>query len=283
MALTEKIKKQIIEAVKKEPLSIQEISRIINKSWITTEKYVIDIAKTTGLIKIKIFRKNSKGSLKLAFYNYGLSNNNLKDKLFNKIVIGRDKEDFDFLDIFQFIPNNKKSTFTEVYKNKSGYYKAYISTALERAQESFLYFSGNLSFLSIQENNKPISYFIEKALERGVIIKIITRVNISSLKNIEKIESLFLKYGNNLEIRHNYQPLRGFIVDNDYARFKNEEVVARYKEGELDKNIRIFFEIFDEDWIIWLREVFWQIFNSGSDYNLRRAELNNILNKIKIK
>jgi len=79
-----------------------------------------------------------------------------------------------------------------------------------------------------------------------------------------------------IEIRHAYHPLRGFIIDDRIARFKNEENPETYKPGELPHRTRIFYEIYDTDWITWLQKVFWNQFKIAVDYQARIKELKKI-------
>ena len=48
MALNDQIIKKVVKFVKKEPRTIQEISKLINKSWVTTDSYIQKIKEQTG-------------------------------------------------------------------------------------------------------------------------------------------------------------------------------------------------------------------------------------------
>jgi hypothetical protein len=278
MPLKEADTKRITDFVKKEPRTVQEVSRLINKSWLTADSYIKQIKERTGLIDIKTFRKGTQGALKLVFYNYSdsLETDDAKEDLYHKIKNGRVKSDFDFLEIFQFIQDNKKKCFLEEYDEEDiSKYQQIIS--LFRQTEKQLYcFSGNLSFINMKEKNVKIIDVFEELLKRKVFIKILTRVNIASLSNINKLKILMQKYPGLVEIRHRYQPLRGFIVDDKLVRFKNEEQLKTYKKGELPKNTRIFYEVYDEDWVLWLQKVFWNLFRSSMDYKQRIKEIDKL-------
>ena len=113
MVLTEHTIKQVTDYVKEEPRTIQEISKLIKRSWITTDSYLKQIKDTTGLINIKTFRKGSKAALKIVSYNHSdsLTTDDLKENIYNQIRNGRKKGDFDFLELFQFVPEKEKSAF----------------------------------------------------------------------------------------------------------------------------------------------------------------------------
>lgn len=119
--------------------------------------------------------------------------------------------------------------------------------------------------------------FIEEQLEAGVYVKVLCRVNISSLANIEKMSHLLVKYPNQVEVRHRYQPLRGFIIDDDFARFKTWENKDDYKLGELHKSTRVYYEVYSPEWIAWLQNVFWSMWRSSISYEKRIKEVQRIV------
>ena len=117
-----------------------------------------------------------------------------------------------------------------MYSDESKSTKQNLFELFKKANERIICFSGNLSFINIKENDKLIIDVIEELLQRKVSFKIISRVNISTTKNLEKLKVLQEKYPELIEIKHNTTPLRGFIIDNKIARFKTEEVQTNYKE-----------------------------------------------------
>jgi hypothetical protein len=257
--LTEKEIQKIIEFVKKEPRTIQDVSKLIGKSWVTAQTYTLKIKNQTGLLDIKTFRAGTQGALKIVYYNKpdSLKSDELKEVMFNQIKAGRNKNDFDFLEIYQFA-NNKNAT------TKKG-----ISNLFYQAKEMIYCFSGNLSVV----NENGALEAIECAAKRGVQIKILCRINLATVKNLAKLEKIIIKYPN-IEIKHCYHPLRGFIIDNSIARFKTEE--NSYKKGELDGISKVFFEIYDEEWVIWLQKVFWNYFRTSLDAKERLKEIKKI-------
>ncbi|MDP3990077.1 MAG: hypothetical protein Q8Q01_02625 [archaeon] len=279
--LNEEEKREIISALKSEPLSIQEVSKIINKSWVTTNSYLQNLKERTGLIDIKVFRKGSYGALKVVYYkNIGSNSDLIKKNLFNQISRARDKKDFDFMELYQFVPNDQKKVFVENYNDQGETWREDFSRLFKTAEKTIFCFSGNLSFINLQEGNYNILDDIENALKRNVAIKILTRVNAGSMKNLKKVEYLLNKYEDLFEIRHTYQPLRGFIIDQKIARFKNEELTSFYKKRELEENLRIFYEIYDSSWLAWLQDVFWNYYNSAVSYNQREKEIREVFSSI---
>ena len=68
MAVSEEETKAIIDFVKKEPRTVQEVAQQIKRSWVTADSYVQHIKERTGLIDIKTFRAGTQGALKLVYY-----------------------------------------------------------------------------------------------------------------------------------------------------------------------------------------------------------------------
>lgn len=266
--LNQKLVDEIIAYVKGEPKTIQEVSKVIGKSWVTTESYVKKIRDNTGLVNIKTFRKGTKGALKIVYFNQsGISSQELKEVLLNQIRTTRNKKDFDFFEIFQFIKDNEKKIIVE--DNDELNIGKNINEILNQVESNLYIFSGNMSFI----NSQGIIDSLEKMLFRKVNIKIICRVNIPSISNISKLNYLINKYKNQIEIRHYYHPLRGFVIDNKLARFKSEEIMNNYKPGELNKDMLILYYIKSEEWINWFSNVFWKLWRSSIDYELRMKQL----------
>ncbi|MBN1792843.1 hypothetical protein JW826_04125 [Candidatus Woesearchaeota archaeon] len=278
MKLSQTDIKRIVEFVKKEPRTVQDVSKLIGRSWVTTESYLQQIKEDTGLIDIKTFRKGSQAALKIVFpaSSSNVSSDDLKDRIFQKIRIGRTKNDLDFMGIYQFIPASNKKAYSEQYE-EGEITKGYPISHLLRRAENYVYvFSGNLSFLNTKENGKSVLSVMEELLKKKISVKILCRVNLASLSNISKLSLLIKKYPDLIEVRHSYHPLRGFLIDGKLGRFKNEESALKYKKGELVKNTRIFYEFYDHDWISWLEKVFWSLFRVSLDYESRAKEIRKI-------
>jgi len=278
MALKDQEIKIILDYVKKEPHTVQDISRLIKRSWVTTDSYLKQVKEKTGLIDIKTFRKGTQAALKIVFYCHAdvALSDEIKESLFHRVKSSQFKQEFDFMDVYQFVPDNKKKAYSEEYNDEEISRNPRLIELFSQAKHTVYCFSGNLSFINMKEKNKPILSIIEEMAKRKVVFKIICRVNVASLTNLNKLSKLIEKYPASFEIRHHYQPLRGFIIDDKIARFKNEEPIQKYKKGELQKSTRIWYEIRDQEWVEWLQKVFWNLFRSSMDYESRQKELKNI-------
>ncbi len=275
MALTEEETKAVLLFVKREPRTVQEISKLIKRSWVTTDSYLKQIKERTGLLDIKIFRGGTQAALKLVYYTSGdsLLSDDAREKLFLQIKQGRRKQDFDFLDLFQYVQEGKKKIISESYTDPLISKSQKIAELFRSATGTVYCFSGNLSFLNMQEGKVKMPDLLEELLKNKVNFKILARINVASLENVEKLSLLMQKYPGQIEIKHCYQPLRGFIVDEKMARFKHEEESDMYKEGELHENTRIFYEIYDQEWVNWLQKIFWNLYRGSIDHSLRIREM----------
>ncbi len=271
---------KIIAFVRKEPCLIQDIASYIGKSWVTAERYVSKISKDKGLIRLKTFREGTKGAIKVAYWNYPeiVQSDELRMKLFEKIKNTSNKKDFDALEIFQFVNPRKARVFYEHYTDPLISEKQRIIPFLMQTKDELFIFSGNLSFLNIIENKKKVISALEELLKRKVLVKILCRVDVASLSNINLIEKLIKKHTNQIELRHCLHPLRGFIIDNKSVRLKEEKSSQDFKKDELEKNMRIFYEIYDAEWVDWMQNVFWNLFRNSIDYKKRI----NIIEKIMV-
>jgi hypothetical protein len=268
------IYQKIIFFVKDKPKTIQEVSKHIGKSWVTTEKYVQEIKKTSGTIDVRTFREGTRGALKIVYFvmKESLISDAIKEDLFNKILMGKEKQDFDALDIFQFVKDDKKkASITTI----DGAHKPYLSF-LSQTTNNLLIFSGNLSLLSEPNTGKEVINLFENLLKQKISIKIICKISLATMKNIKLIEHLIIKYPELIEIHHCHQPLRGCIIDNKIARLYCEENTQLYKKGELEKNSVITYDIFDVEWVSWIENLFWYQFRNTLDYKNRLEELKKI-------
>ena len=278
MSLNDSDIKRVIDFVKKEPRTVQDVARLIDRSWVTADSYLKDLQERTGLIFVKTFRKGTPGALKVVFFNSAesLASDELKELLFNKIKNGRRKSDFDFMDAFQYINSDKKNARIYNYNEQSRSTTDPLIPLFQRAQNNLYVFSGNLSFINKIEGKRKIISIMEELVKRKVHIKILARINIATVKNIEQLNQLMVKYHGFIEIKHCYQPLRGFIVDDSIARFSNYELLKTYKDGELNKDSQIVYELTDAEWVEWFQKVFWNLFRSSIDYTARLNELKKI-------
>lgn len=275
MALTAELAQQIVSFVKQEPKTIQEVSLAIGKSWVTTEKYVSLLSTTSGELKMKTFRKGSRGALKLVYWtgHQTLQSDKAKELLFESILAGKRKPDFDVVDIFQFVPKNKRTASVIIPGTTKGSNHFDI---LSKATSQILFFAGNLSFLTEKQSGKKILKLFESLLEQGVVIQILSRVNVGTLRNIEALKSLLAQYPEQLSIRHAYQPLRGSIIDGELVRLYGEEQKVQNKQGELRDDVMVAFDIDDDVWVKWLEQLFWHYWKQSIDYKERIIVLDTI-------
>lgn len=264
--IDKKIIDMILDFVRQKPRTIQEISKLLQKNWRTAERYVDKIIEETGLIAIRTFREGTKGALKIAFWNAleKTQGSAYQQRLLQLILQGRHKEDFSSMDIYQFIPKEKREAFIE-HTEISNHPKIKYDTLLGHATKQVLFFSGNLSWLDTWPNAIKI---LEKAAKKGISIKIITRVDIVSQKNIEKLLNINQRTGKDaVQIRYCEQPLRALIIDDSLASLK--EVLTPAHNKELKKNMFMYYVIEDAEWISWLQKVFWQLWGQSIDAQTR--------------
>jgi hypothetical protein len=275
--IRDEIVEKINEFVAKQPRSIQEIAEFLGCSWITADRYVEAISKKYGNISVKVFRKGTRGALKVVYPTpfQPLHTHIAQENLFEKIVGGRKKEDFRPFEIFQYA---KKKRFIVEKKNKEDEtIDVDVAKHLASAREQVLIFSGNLSFINIVDKGVKVLDVIRNLARNGVVIKALARVEIPGINNIEKILAINKSIGMDaIEIRHAEQPLRGEIIDDKVARLREEWEEKRYKTGELEYNLAVFYEIYDKEWVAWLQKVFWHIFNASVPAESRMKELNTI-------
>ncbi len=279
--LDSKTIKKINDFVYIKPRTIQEIAQLIKKNWRTADKYVQKIAQETGSISVRTFREGTRGALKIVYWNNieKIHSTEFQEKLLKKIELSR-KTDFSPFDIYQYVDEDKRNA---VLLKANRFTRDEIKDYLKRAQKQVLSFSGNLSWINNVERGEKLIDIIEELAEKNVSIKILARVTIDSMKNVKKILLINEKLGKNLiEIRHKEQPLRGFVIDNQIARFREMRDPSDYKRGELDERILLFYEIFDSEWIEWFQKVFWYFFRTAISAEKRIQNLNSIRNIYKI-
>lgn len=267
--------RKIEEFVYRQPCSIQEIAHHLDKNWRTVDRYVSEIEKEYGTISTKVFRGGTRGALKIAYWASveKVSRSVFQEKLETDIMLGKKKEDFSAFDIFQHVEDRHKKSLIETSVEENSKTNIELVKSLRSVQKQLIIFSGNLSFANMKNRSFDIYDEIEGLVKKGVSIKIISRVDISGLENIERALSLNQKYGKELvEIRHREQPVRAFIFDGKSFRLKEiKEPTGRIKE--LDKKIFIFYTINDKKWVEWLTRVFWKMFSGSVLAERRIAEI----------
>ncbi len=277
MKLSESEVQTIIKTVTQEPRTVQEIAQLVDRSWVTTEKYLQEIERQSGIIKLKTFRHGTKAALKVVYAtseHHGVTDA-IRQRLENQLLSARQMWDFDFMDLYQFVPAEKKRSYAEnavVEQNE-----VIDDIILDRPPQytNFL-FSGNLSCLKSQKNGVSAADLMEADLKNNVYTKILCRITPSTLKNLDLITHLLVKYPDLIEVRHSYQPLRGFILDDGFARFRTDEQMSGRMEQTAPSTLRLYYEIYDPEWIIWLKSVFWKMWRSSIVLNDRIREINKV-------
>lgn len=270
--------KKIEDFVYEKPRSIQEIAQHLGKNWRTADRYIHEIEKEFSTISTRIFRGGTRGALKIVYWSSveKISHSVFQEKLEQQIMLTRKKEDFSAFDIFQHVADkNKKAKIEEATSEDSTNLKE-LADLLLTAKKQLLIFSGNLSFINFKDKEIEIFKVLESLIKRNINIKVVCRVDIAGKENIEKMLSLNFKYGKeNIEIRHNEQPLRAIVIDNKIIRLKEiKEPTGR--AHELKKRTFIFYTIKDKEWAEWLSRIFWKIFSSSIDVKKRLEEMNKL-------
>lgn len=263
---------KIEEYVYSRPRSIQEIADHLKKNWRTADRYVQEIEKNFGTLSTRVFREGTRGALKVVYWASveKASRSIFQEKLEHEILQARKKEDFSPFDIFQFIPENKKSFSVENSEEEN---LEELIKILNTAQKQILFFSGNLSFINLKQNGINLSKTLEELIRKKVFIKVLCRVDLDGKENIEKLLSLNLRTGENLvEVRHDFHPIRAFIIDGKFARIK-EIKEPTGKVNELNKKAYLFYNITDKGWIDWLSKIFWKKFSNSMDAQKRLEQL----------
>ncbi len=259
--------KTILDSVRTEPKTIQELAFLLQKNWRTADRYVEQIAVETGLISSKIFRKGSRGALKLVYWNAlePGKGSAYQERLLQKLLQGRHKEDFSPFDIFQFVSQEQRDILRS---NKMVNYTNVLATATEQ----ILFFSGNLSW--IDESPESMKLF-ESLLKKGIRCNILTRIDIVSEEKTHTLLQLNTRFGADLiHIRHCEQPLRAMIIDSTNVSLK--ETLSPRHHKELPENVFLYYSIKDKEWILWLQRVFWQLWNQSVDAETRLKALKEI-------
>ena len=273
--LTPETIRKIEDFIYQKPRSINEIAQLLGKNWRTADRYVAEIEKNFGTISTRTFRGGTRGALKVVFWASmeKISHSVFQEKLEQEIMSARRKEDFSAFDIFQHVPDKNKRAIVENAIDEDSTNLKEFAEILSSAQKQLLIFSGNLSFVNLKNKKFDMMKILEDLVKRGIIIKIICRVDIAGRENIEKVLSLNFKYGKEkIEIRHREHPLRAFIVDSKVFRIKEiKEPTGKIKE--LDKKVFIFYTIRDKEWAEWISKIFWKMFSGAVGAGKRIEEL----------
>ena len=276
MPLSQTTVKKINDLVYMKPRTIQEIATLIGKNWRTADRYVEKIAEETGSISARTFREGTRGALKIVFWNNieKVHSSEFQEKLFRRMETGK-KTDFSPFDIYQYVDDEKRKAV--VLNMEKEHANDQIKDYLRSAEKQVLSFSGNLSWINSTEKKEKLIDVVRELAKNNVSLKIVTRVTMDSMKSVSRALAINDEIGKKLiEIRHAQQPLRGFVIDGNLARFREVLDPAGYEKGELDKSMLLFYEIYDKEWIEWLQKIFWHVFRTAMPAEKRIKDLNSI-------
>ncbi|MBN2101531.1 MAG: hypothetical protein JW716_01525 [Candidatus Aenigmarchaeota archaeon] len=271
--------KKITDFVYTKPRTIQEISVLLDVNWRTAERYVERISEETGSISARTFRKGTRGALKIVFWNNleRIHSSELQERIFRRIESGGKKTDFSPFDIYQYISDDKRRAV--LYQTKRGSEKERIKDYLRTTRNQILSFSGSVSWINSKEKDEKLIDVVRAMAENNISVKIISRVTVDSMKNVRSLLAINDEIGKKvIEIRHAKQPLRGFVIDSDIARFREVINPFEIEDSEISKDLLLFYEIYDKEWIEWLQKIFWHIFRTAIPAEKRIKDLDSIRN-----
>lgn len=269
--------KKIEEHVYTKPRTVQEIAELIKKSWRTADSYVDTIASETGNIAIRTLRGGTRGAVKIVYWNNieKIHSSQAQERLFKQIELGRTKHDFSPFNIYQYVDEKKRTSFFEDQEEELINVKQDLAGTLRSAQRQVLFFSGNLSWANLKQQGKELTKVFEEITEKGISLKFLANIDITSLANAQKINAINTVIGKErIEIRHCEQPLRAFIVDEKVVKMK--ETKSSPEQTKKGKNTYLFYEVYDEDWVAWTQKIFWNFFRIGIPLQKRVKDLETI-------
>ena len=276
--LEKETEQQILSFVYKQPRTMQEIAFLIQRNWRTADSYVEKISKESGCLNTRLFRGGTRGALKIVFWNNTekIHSSEFQERLFKRIEQGRQKHDFSPFELYSYVPDERRRAWRASYTSES-VEKQDLMSLLSSCQNQLLVFTGNCSFINIIEEDIPMLNILQELAHKGVSIKVLGRVDIASISNLQRI--LAINYGlgkEAIEIRHAEQPLRGFVIDETVVRLKEELKPQNYRRGELDVHTILLYEIYDVEWVKWMQNVFWKLFRTSLSGQKRLEDLRTI-------
>ncbi|MBI4144748.1 hypothetical protein HY493_00910 [Candidatus Woesearchaeota archaeon] len=270
--------KRILEFVHQQPRTVQEVAHLIQRNWRTADSYVEKIVKESGAISTRTFRGGTRGALKIVFWNNieRINSTEFQERLFKRIEHGKRKEDFSPFELYNYIDPKMRKAWNGKYSER-GMTKQHLPELLASAKRQVLIFTGNCSFINLTEDRQSLLSVFQQLAERGVGIKVLSRVDLAAVKNLQKFLSINYGLGKDVvEVKHCEQPLRGFIIDDEVVRLKEELDPVRYRSAELDGHTILLYEFSDPDWVKWLQNVFWNLFRSSLSGQKRLEDLRSI-------
>src|SRR3989338_758375 len=256
--LEKKTQNKILELVRAEPKTVQDIAVALQKNWRTADRYIEQISLETGMIKSKIFRQGTRAALKVVYWNAlePGKGSAYQERLLQQILHHKRKEDFSAFDIYQFVPERSREI---VFSQK----EITHYNLLQESVQQVLLFSGNLSLLQKKELE-----ILEELAKKRVPIKILTRVDVVSQEKVSALLKLNLRVGwDAFQIRHCEQPIRAFLIDDRMVIMK--ESLSPEQHRELKEKMYLYYILKDSEWISWLQKSFWQLWDQSIDAKLR--------------
>lgn len=285
MTLNKEATRKINKFVRERPRNIQEIADLIDKSWRTADRWVKQIAKEEGTIDVHTFRGGTRGALKVVYWRNPeqIHSSRRRQRMWDQIKTGREKVDFSPFDLFETVDEDKRNAFLEQQKEENVEANHDIGGALQKAEQEILIFSGNLSWSTLKQDGREVRQVFKELAQDDISIKFLSRVDITSLKNVELMRKINEQIGKKrVSIRHCEQPVRAVVIDSKLAQFKEMKNPEDYKRGELEKKTYIFYEIYDEEWIDWTRKAFWKLYRNSIPAESRMEDLHSIQNILKV-
>jgi hypothetical protein len=277
--LTHDVVDKIEKFVYEKPRSIQDIARHIGKNWRTADRYIDEIKHQYGTISTSVFREGTRGALKIVYWTSieKASKNIFQQELENEILRARAKDGFSAFDIFQHVNNKDKYAWIKEGEDEVNAGRLYeFANILNQTKKQILFLSGNLSFINFKDKKTDIFKVLENLVKRGIKIKVLCRIDIIGLNNVEKLLSLNHKYGNDLiEIRHREHSIRATIIDDNLINLKEVKQPSE-RSKELLKKTYIFYTIKNKEWVEWLTKIFWKMFTSSVDAKKRIEEIESL-------
>lgn len=267
--IDKKATSMIQEFVHSEPRTIQEIAKHLNVNWKTAERYVERITADYGTLAVKQFRGSSKSSIKLVYWNaFSESSDLVQENLMRRILEARKKTEFRFFDVFQYcLP--QLSAMESASSNPDALKEKQMADVINKTKDELLVFSGNLSWINFKKTRDALM----KAIDRGVSVRIITRLDIATINNYKKAAQL----SDEITIKHREQPLRGILADSSVCQMSDVWQASAYKQEELPSDLYVSYLVKDKKWIAFLRKLFFTMYNSAPETEMRVGALKRLV------
>lgn len=278
MVLTQETIDSIKTFVFNRPRAINEIAQYLNINWRTADRYVKKIQEQTGHIQTHTFREGSRGSLKVVFWSNTdkIYSSDLQEKIFNHIERGINKQDFSPIEIYEYVDPSKRDAYYEKITKEYQFNIHTLYPLINNAKQEIFMFMGNCAWIHFSYQKQTLLQAITAAAKRGVIIKILTNVTFLDKDNLYPLLGINRQLGKQVvQVRHEVTPLRSFIFDEHTAKF-SEVQVPQNRPGQPKQSFGLYYAIFDEQWIAWLKSLFFKKFQLATPAQKRLDALESI-------